>query len=500
MSINGILMQYFEWDLPADGSLWTQVKEKAGALAEAGITALWLPPAYKGYDGTNDSGYAVYDIYDLGEFPQKSQTGEVRTKYGTKEQYIEAIEACHKAGIQVYADVVLNHMTGAEMTETVDTIVWRRNSRSESWYCTNEHETIEAWTKFLFEKRGGKYSSFQWNKDCFDGADTNGMLPADPNKVYLFAGKEWDPDTNFDFLNCSDLDVQNPEVIKELKSWGEWYLNTTNVDGVRLDALKHIGPKFYNEWLDFMGSKKQIFAVGEYYDLDNRELQNYLGHITTDKVTMHLFDFPLHERFYLASDQMNYPLKNLLHDTLVSSCPLNAVTFVDNHDTQNRLVQDPGTQAREVKEWFRPHAYAFILLREAGYPCVFYKDYPDTETKEGSLVAVITALMKIRRTLAYGSQHDYVSDLNEIGWTRESVDGRSGVAVVLSKDGSNPITMYVGGSEHQTAYIDVMHTITDPVIIGEDGRASFPVIQGKLSVWIRQDAYTELFIEQEKCE
>ncbi|MDO5519857.1 MAG: alpha-amylase [bacterium] len=492
MSMNGVLMQYFEWDLPCDGSLWMQVKEKASALAEAGITALWLPPAYKGYDGPNDSGYAVYDLYDLGEFPQKSLDGEVRTKYGTKEQYIEAIKACHKVGIQVYGDVVVNHMTGAEKTETVNTIVWRRNSRAERWYCTNEHETIEAWTDFLYEKRGNNYSSFKWNKDCFDGVDTNGMLPADPNKIYLFEGKEWDPDTNFDFLNCSDLDVQNPAVVEELKHWGEWYLETTNVDGFRLDALKHIGPQFYNEWLNYMGSKKPLFVVGEYYDLDYRELEKYLGHITTDKVTVHLFDFPLHERLYLASDQMNYPLSNLLHDTLVSTCPCNAVTFVDNHDTQNRMVQDPGTEARAIKDWFRPHAYAFILLREAGYPCVFYKDYPDTPTEEGTLASKIALFLKIRKEFAYGTQHDYVSESNEIGWTRESMDGKSAVAVVLSKDDANNITMYVGEAEMGKVYVDVTQSISDPVIIGQDGYGNFPVALGDLSVWIRQEAYEQL--------
>ena len=43
-----------------------------------GVTALWLPPAYKGAGGDKDVGYGVYDLYDLGEFNQK---GSVPTKY-----------------------------------------------------------------------------------------------------------------------------------------------------------------------------------------------------------------------------------------------------------------------------------------------------------------------------------------------------------------------------------------------------------------------------------
>jgi alpha-amylase len=52
------------------------VAEKAPDLAKAGITSLWLPPAYKGTGGGMDVGYGIYDLFDLGEFDQK---GSVRT-------------------------------------------------------------------------------------------------------------------------------------------------------------------------------------------------------------------------------------------------------------------------------------------------------------------------------------------------------------------------------------------------------------------------------------
>ena len=81
--MNGVMMQYFHWYSPDDGTLWDEVASKADELKKAGFTALWLPPAYKGAHGVKDVGYAVYDMYDLGEFDQK---GSVRTKYGTRDQ------------------------------------------------------------------------------------------------------------------------------------------------------------------------------------------------------------------------------------------------------------------------------------------------------------------------------------------------------------------------------------------------------------------------------
>src|SRR3990172_4480870 len=98
---NGVMMQFFHWYSPGDGTLWDEVAARAKELAAAGFTAVWLPPAYKGIAGASDVGYGAYDMYDLGEFDQK---GSVRTKYGTRKQYVSAVKGLQKAGLQVYAD------------------------------------------------------------------------------------------------------------------------------------------------------------------------------------------------------------------------------------------------------------------------------------------------------------------------------------------------------------------------------------------------------------
>ena len=88
-------MQYFEWNLPNDGKLWVHLKEDAKHLHDIGITSVWIPPAYKA-DEQQDEGYAVYDLYDLGEFDQK---GTVRTKYGTRHELNEAVAALYRESI-----------------------------------------------------------------------------------------------------------------------------------------------------------------------------------------------------------------------------------------------------------------------------------------------------------------------------------------------------------------------------------------------------------------
>ena len=116
MATNGTLMQYFYWDYPADGALWSELIRNAADLAASGVTALWLPSPCKAERGSQDVGYGIYDLFDIGEFDQK---GSVRTKYGTRQELEAAIQAAHAAELQIYLDVVFNHKAGADHTEVV---------------------------------------------------------------------------------------------------------------------------------------------------------------------------------------------------------------------------------------------------------------------------------------------------------------------------------------------------------------------------------------------
>ena len=47
---NGVMMQYFEWNLPNDGMLWKRLKDDASHLHEIGISAVWIPVSYTHLD------------------------------------------------------------------------------------------------------------------------------------------------------------------------------------------------------------------------------------------------------------------------------------------------------------------------------------------------------------------------------------------------------------------------------------------------------------------
>lgn len=481
---NQTMMQYFEWDLPADKVLWKRCKVQAECLKEAGITKVWLPPAYKGMNGANDVGYGVYDTYDLGEFDQK---GSVETKYGSKEEYLEAVKALQKNGIEVLADVVLNHMMGADGCERVNAVEVAENNRNQTIGATKE---ISAWTIFDFPGRGGKYSDFTWNQSHFNGVDWDEA--AKKKALYLFEGKRWDEETdeekaNYDYLMGADLDMDNSAVRAQLVKWGMWYEETVGMDGFRLDAVKHINASFYEEWLRKIREKtgKEMFAVAEYWHADLKRLLKYLDMVGN---CMSLFDVPLHFNFYNASHQSgNFDMRYLLDNTLVGHRAANAVTFVDNHDTQ------PGQALCSfVQGWFKPLAYACILLRKDGLPCVFYGDYYGLPEHNIAPVAHLKRLMKVRELYAYGEQEDYFDHENIIGWVRkgDAEHKNSGLAVVMSDGPGGSKRMYIGPAFAGTEFKDVYGKRPDSVFIDAQGWGTFPVDGGAVSVWVARDAYT----------
>ena len=478
---NGVMMQYFEWYLPRNCGLWNQLKNDAPKLAEKGITAVWLPPAYKGLKGDDEVGYGVYDLYDLGEFEQK---GSVATKYGTKDEYLAAIKACQDAGIKVYADIVLNQMLEGDKLEYVEVQETNPENRNEIVPGT---KWIKAYSKFTFPGRNGKYDDSVWDHSDFSGCDIDERTGK--HGVFLFDGAKWsdkvdDENGNYDYLLGMNLDHSNPKVIEKLIKWGKWYVDTTHVDGFRLDAVKHIDRDFFPMWLNEMRTYTggEMFSVGEYWKGDVGKLTDYLD--ATGRC-MSLFDVPLHYAFHnISGDADNYSMADLFSNTLVREDPVHAVTFIDNHDTQ------PG-QALEscVQEWFIPHAYAAILLRKEGFPCIFYGDYYGLEAREGRAYhEIIDRMLDVRKNRLYGKETDYFDDRDVVGWTvsGDETHPDSGAAVVMTAHCGGTKQMNVGASHAGEIWIDASGNTENEVLIDENGDGEFSCADGSVSFYVKK--------------
>lgn len=489
---NGVMMQWFHWYTDDDGNHWKRLKAEAANLARAGITALWLPPAYKGMNGATDVGYSTYDLFDLGEFDQK---GSIRTKYGTKEEYLSAIHECSSYGIEIYADAVFNHKMGADSQEEFEAVPLDDNNRN---HALGSAKTISAWTEFSFPGRGDTYSSMRWGWKHFDSVDYNSLEP-ETRAVWQVKDKPLERNVdgergNYDYLMGCDLDLDHPEVKDELKRWGEWTLDTTGSKGFRLDAIKHINSDFFVDWIQHIENYagRDVFVVGEFWTYDINTLCNYASRTGGQ---MSLFDAPLHFNFHKASESGgHFDMGSILNGTLMHEAPLLAVTLVENHDTQPlQALESP------VADWFKPLAYSIILLRAEGYPCIFFPDYYGATYSDygtdGNLCEItikghrliLDRFLLARKYFAYGEQYDYFDSQDVIGWTRLGTELHPfGLAVLMSDGPGGEKTMHTGKA--QTSYIDLTEHCHETITTDENGSANFRCEGGSVSVWVEVDA------------
>lgn len=478
---NGVMMQYFEWNLPNEGKLWKQLKEDASHLHQIGVTAVWIPPAYKALK-QEDEGYSTYDLYDLGEFDQK---GTVRTKYGTKQELKEMIDELHKNKISVYLDAVMNHKAGADRTEKCMAREVNPGQREEE--LTEPYE-IEAWTGFYFPGRGDTYSPFKWHWYHFTGTDFNEANKKKAIYQIVSEGKSWaegvdSENGNYDYLMFADIDFDHPEVVDEMKKWGVWVAKELNLDGVRLDAIKHMNDQFIKHFLEAVRADrgKDFYAVGEYWKDDIDSLEEYLADV---QYKVDLFDVCLHYKLFQASQQgKDYDLQHLLDDTLVTRHPDLAVTFVDNHDSQKNSSLES-----QVKDWFKPAAYALILLMKEGYPCIFYGDYYGMKGKKSPHRLILDILLGARQKYAHGEQNNYFDHPNTVGFVRtgDKEHPDSGLAILISNGEDGDKVMNVGQDHKGEVWHEITGNRLEEVTIDQKGNGKFLVSGGKVAVWVKK--------------
>ncbi|KAN0070888.1 Glycoside hydrolase superfamily [Elaphomyces granulatus] len=483
---NVLLMQAFEWYVPPDRRHWRRLQRALSDLKQIGVDNIWIPPACKAMNSSGN-GYDIYDLYDLGEFDQK---GSVATKWGSKEDLELLTSTASQFDIGIYWDAVLNHRAGADYTEKFPAVQVDPQDRNVE---ISRPQEVEGWLGYRFSGRGNMYSSMKYHWYHFSGVDYNAA--DEKSAIYKIVGpnKGWAKDVshengNYDYLMFGDLDYSNPEVRQDVLNWVEWIGRELPLSGLRLDAIKHFSFGFQKSLIQHIRGTvgANWFIVGEYWSGSIRELLLYLRRMD---YSLALFDVPLVYRFSSISRTEGADLRLVFDGTLVQYRPDHAVTFVMNHDTQpSQALEAP------IASFFKPLAYALILLRRQGYPCVFYGDLygiaggvrrPLPPSCDGRLPILTLA----RKLYAYGEQRDYFDRPNCIGFVRYGDRRRpSGLACVLSNGPASSKYMFVGESHAGEQWTDLLAWRRDVVVIDSRGFGDFPVSGKSVSVWVNAAA------------
>ncbi|GCC53669.1 T9SS C-terminal target domain-containing protein [Chryseotalea sanaruensis] len=363
----------------------------APRLQALGIDAIWIPPATKGNTGTESVGYDVFDHYDLGD---KYQKGTTPTRMGTKDELLRLVAVMHAYGIEVIADVVPNHVTGAGSSTGaggIDPMAWGDQYKNFRYTCFQTPSIDESAGDYL--SRQGRFSK---NWQNFN------PNPAQPSENYPFYNQMFGPDVSYEAgsYGQSSNAIFNPlqgenHMRNGMRDWLRWYYKQVGFDGVRLDAAKHY-PAYVTEDLlwnlqnnvnwasphppSWNTQGDDLFAVSEYvqepgYDMDAfcDASQNRTG----------TFDFNLRDGLYEMSQAGGF----FDMSTLPSRQQNNrnrTVPFVNNHDTFRPMLDGSGNYIGwNVGDELRPHldpfnprmitAYAMALAVD-GSPQIFFED------------------------------------------------------------------------------------------------------------------------------
>jgi alpha-amylase len=414
---------------PADGDQtvqwwWDHLAAQANDFMAAGFTAIWLPPVLKSSAGDNPGadGYGPFDDYDIGS---KKQMGSIPTRYGTREQLQRCVAILRANGLDVYLDMV-------------------------------EHQRSGDPGNFIFRYLGA------------DGTPSIGRFPKDPSNFLPQVPRDPDlggaPSDDIPFgRELAPINARPSHyVFDNLIAAADWLTRSLNAQGYRIDDVKGISTDFL---LPFLNSEAMAgkFAVGEFFD-GNRVLVNgWVFNPRGMRGRSSAFDFPL--RFVLASMCNNpdrFNMADLDQVGLIGISPLQAVTFVENHDTDLQAGQRVVTN--------KILGYAYILTSE-GYPCVYYRDYSEDKDCYG-LKPLIDNLIWIHEKLASGPTQQRWKDFDVFAYERL---GALGLLVGLNNDPFNVRTITVATNFGANATLHDYTGHAGNVMTDADGTASITI-------------------------
>ncbi|GAA2490157.1 pullulanase-type alpha-1,6-glucosidase [Streptomyces thermolineatus] len=353
--------------------------ERLDYIKGLGTTALWMAPIFKNrpVQGEGKDASAGYHGYWITDFTR------VDPHFGTNADLEKLIDTAHAKGMKVFFDVITNH--------TADVV---GNEEKAHGYLSKGAFPYLAKDGRPFDDSDGVKAS-DVDADSFpytpavDPAEKDVKVPAwlnDPEMYHnrgdsTFAGESAG---HGDFSGLDDLWTERPEVVEGMERIYERWVKDFDVDGFRIDTVKHVDMAFWTQWATALDAyaaehgRDDFFMFGEVYSADPAVTAPYVTRGRLDST----LDFPLQDatRAYVSQGGSAQRLSKVFaEDHRYTTARANAyeqVTFLGNHDMGRIgafLRQDnPGASDAELLRRSRLADEVMFLGR--GNPVVYYGD------------------------------------------------------------------------------------------------------------------------------
>jgi glycosidase len=411
------------------GGDWQGIIDKIqnGYLTGLGVTALWISPPTENVFELHPNNGASYHGFWPRDFKRPNPF------FGDMKKFEQLVQVAHDNDIKIIIDFVPNHTSPASSSDS--NYVEDGNLYDKGTYVAAYNDDPNSY----FHHNGGTdFSTYE------DGIYRN-------------------------LYDLADFDHHEAFIDQYLKDAIKLWLDK-GIDGIRVDAVKHMPPKWQKTFMDTIYNHKPVFTFGEWF----------LG---ADQTSQRYYDFSNESGMSLLDFRYGQKLRQVLRDwtddwngfqSMIASTAsshdqvIDQVTFADNHDMDRFTKNDGDPRNTEM-------AMA-VLLTSRGVPAIYYgtEQYMtgngdpqnrkmmssfDTSTTAYTVIKKLTSLRKSNPAIAYGDTQQRWINSDVYIYEREFGDNVVLVAINRSQDWYDISGLHT--SLPQGAYSDVLNGTLD---------------------------------------
>lgn len=292
------------------GGTWNSIRSNLDYIQNAGFTAIWISPVNQNYEGPRSPYGDPYHGYWMADI------SKLNDRFGTADDLKALSAELHRRNMYLMVDVVVNNVMATSITPD--------------------------YSKYFFKDASfyHPYCPIQWG-------NTN-------SEQVCWMGDEKVP--------LPDVDTTNPTVIAQYGEWIAALVKEYSIDGLRIDAAKHVQMDF---WPTFC-SKAGVFCMGEVF-----------GGQEVDPIAMYQGPGAL-------DSVLNFPLYSALVSAFSIPGPQNISALVDIFEQSKTKFKDVGLlgnflENQDLPRWHNMtvdpqslyNAMTFTFMSD-GIPVVYY--------------------------------------------------------------------------------------------------------------------------------
>ena len=371
----GVMLQAFSWDSFVD-TQWTNLTAQADELSQY-FSLIWIPQSGNCNSTYNQMGYMPVYYFNH------------NSSFGSEQQLRTMISTFKQKGTGMIADVVVNH----------------RNNLGVNG----------SWVDYPEETYKGVTYKMLPTDICADDDDGKTKEWATNNGISISQNN----DTGEGWGGCRDLDHKSENVQTVVKAYLKYLLSDLGYSGFRYDMTKGFSRSYL---ADYNYAARPDFSVGEYWDGNASTLQNVIDQQKKDgQVQSGTFDFAFRYTVRDAINKNNWTM--LGNSSLMSNANYRryAVTFVENHDMQDRGTTNNYTPDPIKKDTLAANAF---LLAMPGTPCVFLTHWKAYKQD-------IKSMIEARHLAGITNESNYQNTVSNALYYGNSVEGANGKLLVV---------------------------------------------------------------------